>query len=405
MTVYERFLKYVKIMTPSNEESTTVPTSECQFDLAHILVEEMQAMGISDAHADEKCYVYGTIPATPGYETKTKLGFIAHMDTVADFAQKPVNPVIHENYNGENLSLGNSGRVLDVCLFPHLRELKGRTLITSDGTTILGADDKAGVAEILAMAEELLKGEIPHGKICIAFTPDEEVGTGADHFDVKGFGADFAYTVDGGKEGEIEYENFNAASAEVYFHGFNIHPGSAKDTMINAALVAMEFDSMLPKNQTPRDTEGYDGFYHLMKMEGVVEKASLSYLIREHEEALFYERQQIMKEAAAQLNKKYGEGTVELIIKESYRNMSEKIRPNFHLIEHAMEAAKKVGIEPKVVPIRGGTDGARLSFMGLPCPNLGTGGYAFHGPYEHISIEGMELAVKMLLEIIQIYAR
>ena len=405
MKVHERFLKYAKIMTPSKEESTSVPTSTCQFDLAHVLVEEMLAMGIKDARVDEKCYVYGSIPATPGYEEKTKLGFIAHMDTVENFTERQVHPLIHENYNGETLVLGESGRVLDSALFPHLQELKGRTLITSDGTTILGADDKAGVAEILSMAEELLKGEIPHGKICIGFTPDEEVGTGADHFDVEGFGADFAYTVDGGKEGEIEYENFNAASADVSFHGFHIHPGSAKDTMINAALLAMEFDSMLPKNQTPRDTEGYEGFYHLMKMEGEVDEAKLSYLIREHDEVLFYKRQEIMKEIADVLNEKYGKGSVELTIKESYRNMAEKIREHFHLIESAMQAAQKAGVEPKVVPIRGGTDGAKLSFMGLPCPNLGTGGYAFHGPCEHITVEGMELAVKMLLEIIKIYAQ
>lgn len=404
MKAYERLIKYVMVSTPSDENSNTVPTSECQFDLAKQLVEEMKEMGIADAHVDENCYVYGTIPATLGYETKTKMGFIAHMDTVSDFADHAVKPVIHENYDGQELTLGESGRKLDPALFPHLKELKGRTLITSDGTTILGADDKAGVAEIMTMAEELLKGELPHGKICIGFTPDEEVGSGADHFDVEGFGADFAYTVDGGKEGEIEYENFNASSAKIQVNGFNIHPGSAKDTMINAAVVAMEFNEMLPKNQTPRDTDGYEGFYHLCQMSGNVEKASMEYIIRDHNEKSFHEREDVMKKIAAELNQKYGEGTVELVIEESYRNMAEMIKPQFHLIENAKKASLAVGVQPEVVPIRGGTDGARLSFMGLPCPNLGTGGFACHGPYEHITVEGMDIMVKTLLEIVKIYA-
>lgn len=404
MRAYERLLKYVTVSTPSDENSTTVPTSACQFNLAKDLVEEMKAIGISDAHVDEKCYVYGTIPATPGYEAKTKMGFIAHMDTVSDFADHAVKPLIHEKYDGCELVLGESGRKLEPALFPHLKELKGRTLITSDGTTILGADDKAGVAEIMTMAEELLKGEIPHGKICIGFTPDEEVGSGADHFDVEGFGADFAYTVDGGREGEIEYENFNASSAKIQVNGFNIHPGSAKDTMINAAVVAMEFNEMLPKNQTPRDTEGYEGFYHLCHMSGSVEKASMEYIIRDHDEEKFLEREEIMRRIAAELNKKYGEGTVELVIEESYRNMAEMIKPQFHLIENAKKASLQAGVEPKVLPIRGGTDGARLSFMGLPCPNIGTGGFACHGPYEHITVEGMDIIVNTLLEIVKIYA-
>lgn len=404
MRAYERLLKYVTVSTPSDENSTTVPTSACQFNLAKELVEEMKAIGISDAHVDEKCYVYGTIPATPGYEAKTKMGFIAHMDTVSDFADHDVKPLIHENYDGRELALGESGRKLEPALFPHLKELKGRTLITSDGTTILGADDKAGVAEIMTMAEELLKGELPHGKICIGFTPDEEVGSGADYFDVEGFGADFAYTVDGGREGEIEYENFNASSAKIQVNGFNIHPGSAKDTMINAAVVAMEFNEMLPKNQTPRDTEGYEGFYHLCHMSGSVEKASMEYIIRDHDEESFLKREEIMRRIAAELNEKYGEGTVELVIEESYRNMAEMIKPQFHLIKNAKMASLQAGVEPKVVPIRGGTDGARLSFMGLPCPNIGTGGFACHGPYEHITVEGMDIIVNTLLEIVKIYA-
>lgn len=404
MRAYERFIKYVTVSTPSDDGSETVPSSSCQFELANQLVEEMKTLGIKDAYVDEKCYVYGTIPATSGYEAKTKIGFIAHMDTVSDFADHQVKPILHEKYNGEELVLGESGRKLDLMLFPHLKEMKGRTLITSDGTTILGSDDKAGIAEILTMAEELLKGEIPHGKVCISFTPDEEIGRGADHFDVEGFGADFAYTVDGGREGEIEYENFNGASANVKVNGFNIHPGSAKDTMINAALVAMEFDACLPKNQTPRDTEGYEGFYHLCEMSGNVEKAAMEYIIRDHDEQKYEERKAVMRKIAKDLNEKYGDGTVELVIDDSYRNMAEKIKPVFHLIENAKKATKLVGIEPNVVPIRGGTDGAKLSFMGLPCPNLGTGGFACHGPYEHITVEGMDLMVQTLLEIVKIYA-
>lgn len=404
MKAYERLLKYVAVPTASNEDSVTVPTTECQFVLAKQLVEELKELGISDAYVDDMCYVYATIPATKGYEDKTRIGFIAHMDTVSDFTDHPVVPVIHEDYNGEDLELGSSGRKLEVKLFKHLPEMKGRTLITSDGTTILGADDKAGIAEIMTMIEIIINENIPHGKISIAFTPDEEVGCGADHFDVEGFGADFAYTVDGGREGEIEYENFNASSAKVKVNGFNIHPGSAKDAMINAALVAMEFNKSLPENQTPRETDGYDGFYHLCKMSGTVEKAELEYIIRDHDAVKFQQKEDMMCEIAEKLNEKYGDGTVELVIKESYRNMAEMIKPNFHLIENAMEAVRRTGLEPEIVPIRGGTDGSRLSFMGLPCPNLATGGFAYHGPYEHITVEGMEIAVKTLLEIVKIYA-
>lgn len=404
MKAYERLLNYVSVPTASSDTSTTVPTTQCQFNLAHLLVEEMKKMGIADARVDEKCYVYGSLPATPGYENRTRLGFIAHMDTVSDFADHQVQPQLHPDYDGADLPLGTSGRTLDIASFSHLPGLKGRTLITSDGTTILGADDKAGVAEILTMAEELIQKQIPHGKIAIGFTPDEEVGSGADHFDVAGFDVDYAYTADGGREGEIEYENFNGASAVVTVKGFNIHPGDAKDRMINAGLVAMEYNDLLPKGQTPRDTEGYEGFYHLLKMEGIVEKATLSYIIRDHDAKTFEERQRIMVETGEKLNEKYGAGTVTVNVKESYRNMAEKIKPCFHLIENARTAAKKAGVEPLVVPIRGGTDGARLSYMGLPCPNLGTGGFAFHGPYEHITVEGMEIATNMLLEIVKIYA-
>lgn len=404
MKAYERLLNYVKISTPSDENSDTHPTSRCQFELAERLADELKNMGVKQVRVDENCYVYGVLPASAGYEQKTKLGFIAHMDTVSDFADHAVQPVLHPEYDGEDLELGTSGRKLERSVFPHLPELKGRTLITSDGTTILGADDKAGIAEIMTMAEELEKRGISHGQISIGFTPDEEVGQGADLFDVPGFGAEFAYTVDGGPEGEIEYENFNAASAKIKITGFNVHPGSSKDTMINAAGVACEIQSMLPEKETPRNTEGYEGFYHLTGMRGDVAQAEMEYIIRDHDAEKFAAKESYLREITEKMNRKYGDGTVSLEIREQYRNMAEKIRPCFHLIENAQEAARRAGIQPKVVPVRGGTDGARLSYMGLPCPNLGTGGYAYHGPYEHITAEGMDLTVELLLELVKIYA-
>ena len=404
MRAYERMLKYVVVRTPSDENSDTVPSSKCQFDLANILVEELKELGVKDAVVDDKCYVYGKLPATEGYEDKTKIGFIAHMDTVSDFCDHEIKPMITENYDGKDLVLGESGRVLEVKMFPHLETLKGRTLITSDGTTVLGGDDKAGIAEIMTLLERLEEEKIPHGPLSIAFTPDEEIGCGADHFDVEKFGAEFAYTLDGDTEGGIEYENFNACSAKVNFAGVNVHPGTSKDTMINAALVAMEFDSILPKNNTPRDTEGYEGFFHLCKMTGDVAEASLSYIIRDHDAKTFDERQNVMKEIAKALNEKWGEGTVKLEITEQYRNMAEVIETCPHLIENAKKACERADVTPIVAPIRGGTDGARLSFMGLPCPNLGTGGHAFHGPYEHISAEGMDMATDVAVEIVKLYA-
>lgn len=403
MKAYERLIEYVKIATPSDENSETHPTSQCQFELATRLAEELKTLGAVDVRVDDHCYVYGKLPASAGYEDSTRLGFIAHMDTVSDFADHPVVPVIHPEYDGEDLALGTSGRTLENSVFPHLSGLKGRTLITSDGTTILGADDKAGIAEIMTMAEELERQGIPHGQISIGFTPDEEVGQGADFFDVPGFDAEFAYTVDGGPEGEIEYENFNAAGAKITITGFNVHPGSSKDTMINAAQVACEIQCMLPEQENPRYTEGYEGFFHLTGMSGDVARAEMEYIIRDHDTDKFAEKEALLRHIADEMNRKYGEGTVALEIREQYRNMAEKIRPCFHLIENAQEAARRAGIEPKVVPIRGGTDGARLSYMGLPCPNLGTGGYAYHGPYEHITAEGMDLTVELLLELVKLY--
>lgn len=404
MRAYERLIEYVKVPTPSAEESTTHPTSQCQFDLANKLVEELKTLGAVDVRVDEYCYVYGKIPASAGYEGKAKLGFISHMDTVSDFADHAVRPLVHPDYDGEDLKLGESGRVLEKSVFPHLSELKGRTLITSDGTTILGADDKAGIAEIMTMVEELKKRDIPHGQISIGFTPDEEVGQGADLFDVPGFGAEFAYTVDGGREGEIEYENFNASGAKIKITGFNVHPGSSKDTMINAAEVACEIQSLLPEKENPRYTEGYEGFYHLTGMKGDVACAEMEYIIRDHDAEKFAAKEAYLREVAEKMNQKYGKGTVELEIHEQYRNMAEKIQLCFHLIENAQEAARRAGIQPQVLPVRGGTDGARLSYMGLPCPNLGTGGYACHGPYEHVTAEGMDQTVELLLELVKIYS-
>lgn len=405
MRAYERLLHYVKIYTTSDEENETLPSTARQLDLAKLLVEEMTELGVSRARVDEKGYVYGEIPATAGYEHAPAIGFIAHMDTAPDFCGEQVSPMMIEDYDGQDLVLGTSGRILSAKDFPHLPQLKGRTLITTDGTTLLGADDKAGIAEILTMAEEILYADrdFPHGKICLAFTPDEEIGRGADEFDVPGFGADFAYTVDGGAENEIEYENFNAAAAKVKIRGFSVHPGSSKDTMINAALVAMEFNSMLPSGDTPRDTEGYEGFFHLHSMSGDVSEAVLEYIVRDHSAAMYDCRLETLRHIAKLLNEKYGEGTVTLTIREQYRNMREKIEDCMHLIDNAKSAAEAAGLTPVTLPIRGGTDGARLSFMGLPCPNLGTGAYACHGPYEHITAEGMDAVVSVLKEIVKLY--
>lgn len=401
MKAYERLLKYAAIDTPSNPTSETTPSSACQFDLAKVLVEELKALGVENAEMDEKCYVYASIPATEGWEDAKRLGFIAHMDTAPDFNGCGVKPQIIENYNGEDVVLGESGRVLKVKDFPELANMKGRTLITTDGTSLLGSDDKSGIAEIMTMVERIVAENIPHGKICIGFTPDEEIGAGADHFDVEKFGADIAYTMDGGKEGEIEYENFNAAGADVIFHGNNVHPGSAKDIMVNAQLLAMEFNGMLPSDEVPAKTEGYEGFFHLTDMEGTVEKAKLQYIIRDHDREKFEAKKALMEKLTAELNEKYGAGTVELNMKDQYYNMREMVEPHSYLIDYAKEAAKEVGLNPEVVAIRGGTDGARLSFMGLPCPNLGTGGFGFHGPYEHVTAEGMDFCVEMMLKIVE----
>lgn len=405
MKAYERLLNYVVVRTPSDENSETVPSSKCQFDLAKILEEEMKGLGLSDVHTDEQCYLYGKLPATPGYEDKTKIGFIAHMDTVADFCDGEIHPVITENYDGEDLKLGDSGLVLSTETFPHLKSLKGRTLITSDGTTILGADDKAGIAEILTAIEMIQAQNIPHGTICVAFTPDEEIGTGASHFNVEEFGADYGYTLDGDTEGEIQFENFNACKACFDIKGVSVHPGASKDTMINANLVAMEINDMLPGMETPRGTEDYEGFFHLVTMSGECGKAQLNYIVRDHDKNFFEARKNTLRLIEKNLNEKWGEGTVTLTITEQYQNMAEIIAGCMHLIDNAKTACRNADVEPLVLPIRGGTDGCQLSFKGLPCPNLGTGGHAYHGPYEHITIEGMDKSVDIILELVKLYAQ
>lgn len=401
MKVNERFLKYISYFTTSSEEQDVIPSTSRQFNLAKELEQEMKELGLSQVTCDEHCYVYGLLPATKGCGQKKAIGFIAHIDTAPSFSGENVKPVLIPNYDGKDIVLKTTGDVLKVSDFPRLSSRKGQTLIVTDGTTLLGADDKAGVAEILTAVEQIIREDIPHGDIWIGFTPDEEVGMGSHLFDLDYFKADYAYTVDGDYEGEIAYENFNAASAQFNIKGVNVHPGSAKDIMINASSVACELQSMLPVMETPEHTEGREGFYHLDSMTGDVSSASLHYIIRDHDKDIFAKRLKFLKAAAHKINEKYGEGTVSLTISESYRNMIEIIKQNFYIVEKAKEAIKAVGLEPISTPVRGGTDGAQLSFKGLPCPNLGTGGDGFHGPLEHISIEAMETVVKIIVEIIK----
>lgn len=404
MRAYERFLNYVPVWTTSDETSDTVPSADRELVLARMLVEEMKGLGIADARVDDKGYVYGHIPATPGCEDKPSLGLVAHMDTVADASGENIKPQIIENYDGKDVVLKGSGDILKVDEFPYLAELKGRTLITTDGTTLLGADDKAGIAEILTVAEEIIKEGLPHGKICIGFTPDEEIARGAKHFDVEGFGADYAYTLDGDEEGEIQFENFNASTAFITIHGVSVHTGSAKDVMVNSQTIATEIHQMLPVNERPETTEGYEGFYHLVSVQGNVTTTKMKYFIRDFDRRSFDARAQKLRDIAEEMNKKYGEGKVEVEIVESYYNMREKIEPCMQLIDYAKAAIEHAGITPIVSPVRGGTDGARLSFKGLPCPNLGTGGHAFHGVFEHITVEGMDKAVFIVKDIIRQFA-
>ena len=388
MRAYERFLNYVPVWTTSDETSDTVPSADRELVLARMLVEEMKGLGIADARVEDK----------------PSLGLVAHMDTVADASGENIKPQIIENYDGKDVVLKGSGDILKVDEFPYLAELKGRTLITTDGTTLLGADDKAGIAEILTVAEEIIKEGLPHGKICIGFTPDEEIARGAKHFDVEGFGADYAYTLDGDEEGEIQFENFNASTAFITIHGVSVHTGSAKDVMVNSQTIATEIHQMLPVNERPETTEGYEGFYHLVSVQGNVTTTKMKYFIRDFDRRSFDARAQKLRDIAEEMNKKYGEGKVEVEIVESYYNMREKIEPCMQLIDYAKAAIEHAGITPIVSPVRGGTDGARLSFKGLPCPNLGTGGHAFHGVFEHITVEGMDKAVLIVKDIIRQFA-
>ncbi|MFI3170293.1 MAG: peptidase T [Faecalibacterium sp.] len=405
MRAYERFLQYAQIDTTSDPNSGLHPSTAKQFDLAHLLVQQLKDLGIANARVDEKCYVYGTLPATPGYEAKPALGLIAHMDTAPDAPGKGVSPVLHENYDGTDVIYPKTGGLMAVKKFPFLAKMKGETLITSDGSTLLGVDDKAGIAEIMTTIETIQAEAIPHGKLCIGFTPDEEIGEGADYFDVKGFGADFAYTVDGGDAGEIEYDNFNAAGARITLTGFAVHPGSAKDTMVNACNLAMEFHGALPVFDRPEHTEAREGFYHLGHMKADGTHAELLYIIRDHDLASFEVRKATLSHVAARMNEKYGAGTAVLELKDSYYNMLEKIKPHFHLVETAREAIKMAGLTPEEPPVRGGTDGARLSYEGLPCPNLGTGGYNYHGVFECTTVERMDKAAEIVLNIVKLYAK
>ena len=401
MSVLEKFLDYIKYDTQSDESTGTVPSTAKQKVLAEHLVEEMKKIGIADAHMSEWGYVYGTIPATA--ERAQTVGFIAHMDTATDFSGTGVNPRVIENYDGGDIVLNEElGIVTSVKDFPHLPTKKGKTLIVTDGTTLLGADDKAGVAEILQAAEEIIQSGEPHGTVKIAFTPDEEIGAGTVKFDVPHFGADFAYTVDGGAVNEIEYECFNGASAQVNVKGLSVHPGGAKDKMINASRVAMEFNALLPQREVPENTSGYEGFWHLLGMQSSIENADLVYILRDHDSAKLEARKDAFRRAAQYINDAYGRELVTVEIKDSYRNMREMLEPHPEILEIAREAICENGLTPTSSAIRGGTDGANLSYMGLPCPNLGTGGNNAHGKYEFAVLEDMETMVQIIKSIIKL---
>lgn len=402
MELLDRFLKYVQIDTCSDEESGLSPSTAKQHDLAKVLVEELTQMGATEITYDkEHCYVYASIPATSGYEDKPVVGFIAHMDTSPAMSGANVKPRFIEEYDGNDIVLNQElNIVLKVADFPEMKELTGNDLVVTDGTTLLGADDKAGIAEIMTMAEYFLTNpQVNHGKIRIGFTPDEEIGAGPDYFDVKLFGADYAYTVDGGALGEIEYENFNAANAKVYVHGRSVHPGSAKGKMKNSILIAQEFQSMLPTFENPMYTEMYEGFYHLDSISGTVEETKMDYIIRDHDREKFESKKVQFMAVANFLNGKYGVGTVVVDMKDSYYNMREVIEKHMFLVDYAKQVMEEMWIVPNICPIRGGTDGARLSFMGLPCPNLCTGGGNFHGKYEYACVQSMESVSRMLVKL------
>lgn len=402
MKASERLLKYAVIYTGSDEDhAEQTPSTPEQMTLAQVLAEDMRDIGLTDVSVDAHAYVYGFLPATAGREQCPPIGFIAHIDIVNEFGTSEIHPQIIKEYDGGEIALGTSGRTLDTVQFPDLKQAIGKTVITTDGTTVLGADDKAGVAEILTMCERLVQDNLPHGKICVCFTPDEEIGHGAALLDLEKFGASYAYTVDGGAPNEVEWETFYAAAADWSIAGVSVHPGDAKDKMVNAALVAMEMNGMLPPDEIPAKTQGREGFFHLCDMSGDVSAAKLSYIIRDHDAEKFSQRKQTMREIERKINETYGAGTATLTLREQYRNMAEILQHHPDVVERAKRAIRAVGLTPVSNPVRGGTDGAQLSFRGLPCPNLGTGAYALHGPYEHAIAEQMDVVTEILLHIAQ----
>ena len=402
MKASERLLKYAVIYTGSDEDhAEQTPSTSEQMTLAQVLAKDMRDIGLTDVSVDAHAYVYGFLPATAGREQCPPIGFIAHIDIVNEFGTSEIHPQIVKEYDGGEIALGTSGRTLDTVQFPDLKQAVGKTVITTDGTTVLGADDKAGVAEILTMCERLVQDNLPHGKICVCFTPDEEIGHGAALLDLEKFGASYAYTVDGGAPNEVEWETFYAAAADWSIAGVSVHPGDAKDKMVNAALVAMEINGMLPPDEIPAKTQGREGFFHLCDMSGDVSAAKLSYIIRDHDAEKFSQRKQTMREIERKINETYGVGTAALTLREQYRNMAEILQHHPDVVEQAKRAIRAVGLTPVSNPVRGGTDGAQLSFRGLPCPNLGTGAYALHGPYEHAIAEQMDVMTEILLHIAQ----
>lgn len=402
MKASERLLKYAVIYTGSDEDhAEQTPSTPEQMTLAQVLAKDMRDIGLTDVSVDAHAYVYGFLPATAGREQCPPIGFIAHIDIVNEFGTSEIHPQIVKEYDGGEIALGTSGRTLDTVQFPDLKQAIGKTVITTDGTTVLGADDKAGVAEILTMCERLVQDNLPHGKICVCFTPDEEIGHGAALLDLEKFGASYAYTVDGGAPNEVEWETFYATAADWSIAGVSVHPGDAKDKMVNAALVAMEINGMLPPDEIPAKTQSREGFFHLCDMSGDVSAAKLSYIIRDHDAEKFSQRKQTMREIERKINETYGAGTAALTLREQYRNMAEILQHHPDVVEQAKRAIRAVGLTPVSNPVRGGTDGAQLSFRGLPCPNLGTGAYALHGPYEHAIAEQMDVMTEILLHIAQ----
>jgi len=406
MNITDRFLKYVSFTTTSDENTNMTPSTPGQMVFAKYLVEELNSIGLMDVNLDKNGYVMATLPANTEKEIPT-IGFISHMDTSPDMSGKNVKPRIVYNYDGENILLnGEKEIIFDTNKYPDILQYKGQDIIVTDGTTLLGADDKAGLAEIVTAMEYLIAHpEIKHGKIRVGFTPDEEIGQGADHFNVNLFGADWAYTMDGGEIGELEYENFNAAGAKVHFKGINVHPGYAYHKMLNSMRIAQQFVGMLPRHETPEHTEGYEGFFHLTNMEGTVEKTTLSYIIRDHDRDRFDRRKKEFEHLVHKINAEFGENTATLDMKDQYYNMREKIEPVMHIIDLAFEAMKQVGVTPSVKPIRGGTDGARLSFEGLPCPNIFAGGHNFHGRFEYVPVQSMEKAMQVIVKIVENLAK